>query len=113
LEKNIYPKDLVPGANLYGVFTAIKPEYAGSGVLMLFWFDATHHLHSLGFRFVYSRASSPRSYANFSRYGSDLVAKTSGVENGKPVNFWWMRWWLRPLNVLQHHVDKFKERARL
>lgn len=113
LEKNIYPKDLVPGTNLYGIFTAIKPEYAGSGVLMLFWFDCTHYMHSIGFRFIYSRASSPKSFAHLARYGADLIGETEGIENGKPVKFWWTRWWLRPISVLQHHVDKFIEKAKM
>ena len=73
LKSNIYPKDLVPGINIYGLFTAIKPEYAGSGVLMLFWFDLTHYLHGIGFRFIYSRASSPKSFAQLVRYGSDMI----------------------------------------
>ena len=104
---------MVPGANIYGIFTAIKPEYAGTGVLMLFWFDVTHYCHSIGFRFIYSRASNPKSFANLARYGSDIIAMNEGIENGMPVKFWYTRWWLRPIGTLQHHVDKFMERAKL
>ena len=80
---------------------------------MLFWFDSTHLMHSLGFRFLYGRVSSSKSFANVARYGSDIIAKTEGVENGQKMEFWWIRWWLRPISVLQHYVDKFKERAKM
>jgi hypothetical protein len=113
LEKNIYEKDIVPGLNIYGMFTTTKKELTGSGATMLFWFDMTHYLHSIGFRFLYARASNVKSYQNFVRYGADSITNIEGVENGQPVKFWWIRWWLRPIHVLNHMVDKFKERAHL
>jgi len=113
LEKNIYAKDIVPGKNLYGIFTTMKKEYLGTGIVMLFWFDFSHYLHSLGFRFIYCRASSPKSQTNLARYGADDMAYIEGIEDGKKMRFWWMRWGLRPISVIGHLVDKFKIRAKM
>ena len=113
LEKNIYAKDIVPGKNIYGMFTTLKKEYLGSGATMLFWFDLSHYLHSIGFRFIYCRASSPKSFANLVRYGGDEMASVEGIEDSKKMKFWWVRWSLRPISIIGHLVDKFKVRAKM
>jgi len=51
--------------------------------------------------------------ANMVRYGGDQLDYVEGVENGKPVKFWWLRWSCRPLSITGHLVDQFKLRAKL
>ena len=80
---------------------------------MLFWFDFSHYLHTIGFRFMYCRVTSVKGCTNFVNYGGEVIAKMEGVENETKLQFYWIRWSLRPLHVVRHLTDKVKERARL
>lgn len=95
------------------MFTTMRRDYEGSGVTMLFWFDLSHYLHELGFRFMYCRASSAKSMANLVRYGGDMMGSIEGEENGKKLKFWWVRWSMRPIWVVDHYVKQFKLRAKM
>jgi hypothetical protein len=113
LEKSINPKDIVPRMTLYAMFSALKKEYVGTGVTMLFWMDGSHLMHRMGFRTLYTRASSVKTMKNLIRYGGEAIAFTQGVENGQQMKFWFMRWSFYPIFYTNHFVEKFKERARL
>jgi len=45
--------------------------------------------------------------------GGEVLAYVEGEEKGKKVNFWWIRWGLRPLYITQRYVDKLKLKAKL
>ena len=59
------------------------------------------------------RASSPKAMSNLVKYGGDQLAYVEGVENGKKVRFWWIRWSNRPLSITGRYVDQFKLRAKM
>ena len=80
---------------------------------MLFWFDVSHYLHTIGFRFMYCRVTSAKGCANFVNNEGEVIAKIEGVENDTKLHFYWIRWGLRPLQVVSHLTDKIKERAKL
>ena len=83
LEKSIIPKDVVPGLSVYGMFTALRSDQMGKGVILLCWLDHAHYFHSKGFRVFYTRTSHIKSFHLLSSNGGYRPAKIKGVENGK------------------------------
>lgn len=112
IEHKIDPEDMVPGKNIYGFFTAIKPK-SGLGVFSSFYLDISVYFYNQGFKYLYGRVSSPKALENVLRNGNQIIAQFEGVENGKKVKFWWVRWLFRPLHVHLQEAKKAKEVAKL
>jgi len=74
---------MVPGLSIYGMFVSLDPKLMGSGVIMCFWFDISHYLHSQGFRIMYARLSSIKSFKLLTSNGAESKGVMKVVEDGK------------------------------
>ena len=78
LEKKFGSEELLPGKRVYGVFTTLRKDLLGSGVIMLFWLDCAHHMNAQGIDWVYTRCSSFKSYKNLTMNGAEMLNYVEG-----------------------------------
>jgi len=95
------------------MFGCIKTELAGNGIVLLFWLDYAHYLHEKGFRYLYGRCSSVKTYYYFLETGGYETARLRVKENNKEVTLSLVKWPLDHIHYLQHTVKKYKAKARL
>jgi hypothetical protein len=93
LEKSIRASDLVPGVNLYGMFSTIRSDLMGSKLVMLFWIDLGNFLYSQGFRISYGRCSSVKSFHLMTAYlGAEELTRVKMHEGGKELTLTFLRY---------------------
>ena len=73
------------------MFAALRSNLMGSGLVMLFWFDYAHYLHSHGFKFIYGRASNIKTFHLLTTYGGDYLTKVKVMENDKQLTLSFVR----------------------
>jgi hypothetical protein len=65
------------GDAAYGPYAVIDPKEAGSGLSLKFWWYCFAHGKISGWRYYYSRISSPVSLKMLLKLGAEIVAETT------------------------------------
>ena len=71
-------EELLPGKSVYGAFTTLRKDLLGSGVIMLFWLDCSHHLNAQGIDWLYTRCSNYKTYKNMTLNGGEMLNYVEG-----------------------------------
>jgi hypothetical protein len=96
LYQGIDSRDKVPGLSVYGVFVALDPLKIGAGASVNLWIDVSSYLYSQGFRVLYGRMSSARSYGFLMKAGGVMTGKKVVNEKGKELTLSFVKTMLSP-----------------
>ena len=77
LEKQLQVESLNRGDAIYGLFGVIDPEYANRGYSLSFWWQCFARGKVGGWKYYYSRISSPVSLKMLQQLGAEIIAETS------------------------------------
>jgi hypothetical protein len=77
LESKIDLSFLKRGDAIYGLFGVIDPEYANKGFSLSFWWECFARGKIAGWKFYYSRISSPVSLKMLKQLGAEVLAETT------------------------------------
>jgi hypothetical protein len=75
LEKKLDLTGLKRGDAGYGPFAVIDPEYASQGYSLKFWWESLGQAKVAGWKYYYSRISSPVSLKMVLKLGSEILAE--------------------------------------
>ena len=95
------------------MFSALRADLIGKGVIMLCWLDLSHYFHSQGFRVMYGRTSHIKSYHLLSTNGGYRPTKIKAKENGKDITLGFIRWPLNPIYYNGYIAEKYIKKAKL
>lgn len=80
-----------PGDVTYGLYGVIDPEEAGKGLAMVFWYHQFVMGKVGGWKYYYSRISSPVSLKLLQRLGAEIMAETDVVGFEGKHKMWMIR----------------------
>lgn len=75
LEKQMDISDLKKGDAIYGLYAVIDPDYANKGYSLRFWWQCLSVGKVGGWKYYYSRISSPISLKMVQKLGAEVVAE--------------------------------------
>ena len=89
LESQLDLKSFKRGEGVIGTYAVIDPKEASQGYSLKFWWECLSAGKVAGYRYYYSRISSPVSLKMLMKLGSEIVGETI-VEAGDKVEKIWM-----------------------
>jgi hypothetical protein len=96
------------------MFTSVKPELMGSKVILLFWVDYLHLMHSMGFKYSYGRCSNVKTFhIGITYFEAEDMSKVKMVQEGKELTLSFIRYRCRPATELKFLSDSVKLQAKL
>jgi hypothetical protein len=105
---------MMHGLNIYGMFTAIKPELMGQKAIVLFWMDINHFLNSKGFNILYGRMSNVKSFQIAVTYlGAEEIGRVKMVQAGNELTLAFIRFTLKSMADYQALSGKLKVQPKL
>ena len=101
------------GDAIYGLFGVIDPEYANRGYSLAFWWHCFVSGQVGGWKYYYSRISSPVSLKMLLQLGAEILAESSIETDLGVEKVWMIRIDLsRPLLPLSMITAMAKDKAR-
>lgn len=79
------------GDLIYGLYAVIDPDYANKGYSLRFWWQCLAVGKVAGWKYYYSRISSPISLKMVLKLGAEVVGETEFVDGDFKEKFWMIR----------------------
>jgi hypothetical protein len=79
------------GDLIYGLYAVIDPDYANRGYSLRFWWQALSVGKVAGWKYYYSRISSPISLKMVQKLGAEVVGEAEFVDGEFREKFWMIR----------------------
>ncbi len=80
LQKQMDLSEFKKGDLIYGLYAVIDPDYANKGYSLRFWWQALSVGKVAGWKYYYSRISSPISLKMVQKLGAEIVAQADFVD---------------------------------
>ena len=91
LEKGIDYSQFKHGDLIYGLYAVIDPDYANKGYSLPFWWQCLSVGKVSGWRYYFSRISSPISLKMVQKLGMEVVSEVDFVDGDLKEKFWMVR----------------------